>query len=273
MKIKSNAHTHSTFCDGKSTVEEMVETALAKGFTALGFSGHSHLAFDPEYSMSLTDTLLYQKAVLAAQEKYKGQISIHLGIEQDSFSETSTEPYSYVIGSVHYIKGPLDGVLYPVDSDHETLTACLKNGFGGDREAMIKAYYQSVAEMVKRTKPTIVGHFDLIRKLNRGDRYFREKSPFYQTTALSALESCGRSPIYEINTGGAYRGYRSTPYPDDFLLRAAKELGYRLTVSSDAHEAAAIDFGLDQAADRLISFGFKSITLLGASGFEEVPLF
>ena len=44
-------------------------------------------------------------------------------------------------------------------------------------------------------------------------------------------------------------------------------------VSSDAHEAAAIDFGLDQAADRLISFGFKSITLLGASGFEEVPLF
>ena len=38
-----NLHTHSTFCDGIHTPEQMVQFALQKGFTSLGFSGHSYL--------------------------------------------------------------------------------------------------------------------------------------------------------------------------------------------------------------------------------------
>ena len=35
-----NFHTHTTYCDGKETAEQMVQAAIAKGFTRLGFSGH-----------------------------------------------------------------------------------------------------------------------------------------------------------------------------------------------------------------------------------------
>ena len=42
----TNYHTHTTFCDGKSTVEEIVLSALAKGFDAIGFSGHGFTTFD-----------------------------------------------------------------------------------------------------------------------------------------------------------------------------------------------------------------------------------
>ena len=39
--IKTSFHTHTTFCDGKNTPEEMVVAAIEKGFVALGFSTHS----------------------------------------------------------------------------------------------------------------------------------------------------------------------------------------------------------------------------------------
>ena len=39
MSTKANFHTHSKFCDGKNTAEEMVLAAIDKGFTVLGFYG------------------------------------------------------------------------------------------------------------------------------------------------------------------------------------------------------------------------------------------
>ena len=46
MDWKRNYHTHTDFCDGQNTPEEMAEAAAKKGFTALGFSGHSYTDFD-----------------------------------------------------------------------------------------------------------------------------------------------------------------------------------------------------------------------------------
>ena len=46
MDWKRNYHTHTDFCDGQNTPEEMAEAAAKKGFPALGFSGHSYTDFD-----------------------------------------------------------------------------------------------------------------------------------------------------------------------------------------------------------------------------------
>ena len=35
--MKQNLHTHSIFCDGKDTIEEMTLEAISKGFDILGF--------------------------------------------------------------------------------------------------------------------------------------------------------------------------------------------------------------------------------------------
>ena len=41
MKYLQNLHTHTTYCDGKNTAEEMVQKAIELGFKSLGFSGHA----------------------------------------------------------------------------------------------------------------------------------------------------------------------------------------------------------------------------------------
>ena len=40
MKLKANYHTHTLFCDGTASPEDMVKQALRLGFDHLGFSGH-----------------------------------------------------------------------------------------------------------------------------------------------------------------------------------------------------------------------------------------
>ena len=46
---KCNFHTHSKFCDGKNTAEEMVLAAIEKGFDVLGFSSHCMHPLNPEF--------------------------------------------------------------------------------------------------------------------------------------------------------------------------------------------------------------------------------
>ena len=60
MKYRQNLHTHTTFCDGKDTPEELIEAAIAKGFDSIGFSGHSYMFYAPNHSMSIAGTEQYR---------------------------------------------------------------------------------------------------------------------------------------------------------------------------------------------------------------------
>ena len=44
--ILKDYHMHTTYCDGTASAEEMVQEAVRRGLTEIGFSGHSHTAFD-----------------------------------------------------------------------------------------------------------------------------------------------------------------------------------------------------------------------------------
>ena len=74
MNTLQNLHTHTTYCDGKDTVEEMINAALEKGFGGIGFSGHSYMFYSPSHSMSLEGTEKYREEVKDMKEKYRGKI-------------------------------------------------------------------------------------------------------------------------------------------------------------------------------------------------------
>ena len=43
---KVNLHTHTKYCDGTDSPEELVCEAVKRGFSALGFSGHEYSVYD-----------------------------------------------------------------------------------------------------------------------------------------------------------------------------------------------------------------------------------
>lgn len=85
--IKANLHTHTAWCDGKNTAEEMVLSAIEAGFDVLGFSGHSYTSFDESYCMSREDTHVYRQEIRRLADVYRDRIAVFCGIEQDLFAD------------------------------------------------------------------------------------------------------------------------------------------------------------------------------------------
>jgi len=272
MKRLQNLHTHSRFCDGRDTPEEMVETAIEKGFESIGFSGHSWMYFSPQYAMSPEDTEQYRREILRLREKYAGKIGIFLGLEMEIFStDVDLSGYDYLIGSSHYFN--FDGHMVGFDRSAEAVERVIDECFGGDGMKYARAYYKNLARLPEYGDFDIIGHFDLITKHSEKEDFFDIESEEYRECAVSAAEAlAGKIPYFEVNTGAIARGYRTTPYPDPFLMKKLRELGFRPIISSDCHQREMLDCGFEQAEKLLSEAGFTERYILTNNGFAAVPL-
>lgn len=270
MQLLSNAHTHTTFCDGKNTVEEMVRAAIARGFVSLGFSIHGWTPYEV-VPLSLEKEAIYRAEVRRAAEKYRDQIEIICGIERDADFERSLEGFDYHIDSLHFMQ--CAGEMVSIDYIPQRMEKIVNCEFGGDYYAFCRAYYRKICAVCATSTAAFLGHIDLVTKFNEGGCRFDESDPRYLRHALEAVECAVRHDLpIEINTGAIARGYRTAPYPNPAILRGIHDLGGRIIINSDAHAAAQIDCAFSQAAALAISCGFTSALRLRAFGFEEVPL-
>ena len=240
----SNYHTHTRFCDGKNAPEEIVREAIRLGCPELGFSGHSYTFFDESYCMSQAGTQEYIAVIRALQEQYGDKIKILLGIEQDYYSAMPTDEYDYVIGSVHYVKK--DGCYLPVDESKEIQLENVRKFYNGDFYGFIEDYYEVVADLYRKTRCQIVGHFDLIKKFNGLYDLFDPQHPRYQAAANKALAALMSSPVVlEVNTGSIARGYLQEPYPSGDILTQWVKTKKSVIFSSDCHDTEQLLFGYD----------------------------
>ena len=68
--IVSTYHAHSTYSDGKNTLEEMVQAAINCGMKEIGFTDHAPMQFFCDWSMDAKNVQSYNNEVLALREKY-----------------------------------------------------------------------------------------------------------------------------------------------------------------------------------------------------------
>ena len=269
---KSSVHCHSTLCDGKNTLQEMAGAACAQGLTTLGFSGHSYTKPDREYCMTPGRTAQYRATIAKLKNEYRGKVDILCGIEWDLLSEGTPKGFDYWIGSAHHLYGKNTGKYYEIDFRPEDLRDCINNDFDGDPLAAVEAYFAEV-EKIAAKKPDILGHIDLVKKLNADGSFFDEESPRYKAAALKALQAARENDcILEVNTGGVYRGYRKDFYPGAWLLGEWNKLGGRVIITADAHDTAALTFGFDEAAAAIKAAGFTALPVLTVKGFEQLYL-
>ena len=266
----SNFHTHTVFCDGKDTPLEMAEKAVSLGFTSLGFSGHQYSEPEKNYAMSGEMEIEYRKAVLEAEEKYKGKIDIYLGVERDYFAQYEEGIYDYVIGSVHSVKK--DGKHIFADDSKARLVEEIQTYYGGDYLAFARDFFDLERQVLKKTGGHILGHFDLLRKNNEGGVLFDEDNPIYRKLARDAIhdivenfdvnrvskpapgrklppfieEALNRGkPVVEINTGAMAKGYRTVPYPSREIINELVKMDVPLILSSDCHNREYLTYGFD----------------------------
>ncbi len=271
MKHLQNLHTHTTYCDGKDTPEQMIAKAMDRGHFSVGFSGHSYMHYAPEHSMSLDGTEEYKREIRALAEKYRGRIEVFCGLEFDMFSEIDLTGYDYLIGSVHYFVFGKEYVGF--DRSGDVVKGIIDTYFGGNGIEYAKEYYRLLSKLPEYGKFDIIGHFDLITKHADNVKFFDADSKQYRNAAIEAAEALqGKIPFFEVNTGAIARGYRKTPYPAPFIVKELKRLGFGAVVSSDCHNGDFLDCSFDNAAELLRECGFKERYVLTGRGFEPVSL-
>ena len=264
----SNLHTHSTFCDGKNTPEEIVLAAIDAGFCSLGFSGHCYILPETQYCMK--DTPGYIAEIKRLQEKYASKLQIYLGIEEDLVLPVQRSDFDYIIGSSHYVcRGE---TRFPVDSSAELLMQGLAL-YDNDPIAYAHAYYAPFCSYIERRKPDIVGHFDLLTKFDELDVPFFLENKEYLALSERYMEQAARSGcLFEVNTGAISRGYRTAPYPHENLLLVLKACGSGLVLNSDSHSADTLSCAFAETRRYLLDLGFDSIYTLYDGTFTKVPL-
>lgn len=267
--MKCNFHTHTNYCDGKDSPEELVKAALNKGFFALGFSSHSYTDMDKSFAMSASQAEKYRAEIAVLKEKYKGKIELYCGIEQDYFSFEPTGCYDYVIGSVHYVLK--NGEYIAVDDTAELVKDAVDRLYGGDFDALAEDYFALVSNVADKTNADIIGHFDLVSKYSEKNGY--GETPRFLAAAeraVKALIPCGLP--FEINTGVMVRGVRSVPYPSPEILKIIKKHGGKIMLSSDCHDKNYLDFAFDKAADLARNIGFTRAAVIKNGKTEYIKL-
>ena len=269
-------HSHTIYGDGKNTPAEMAEAAFRLGLTDYGISEHGFLdnyAYSESKTFGMDEAafIRYLKELEELKERYKGKMHLYIGVEQDGMGPE--QKADYTIGSTHQLLK--NGEYVMIDESEEILVDAVNRLWGGDWYALTADYYRQEAKIAALTNCQIIGHFDLLRKYAASLSLFHEADSAYRRLALSALERafpCGG--VLEINTGGMARGYLTTPYPTLELLCAWRELGGRITLTSDCHDRRYLAHAFPQAAALARQAGFRTALRLGTGTelWEEAEL-
>ena len=271
MKVLQNLHTHTTYCDGADSPEEIVLAALEKGFTSIGFSGHAHMPWSQAYARRGDRSEAYKQEISRLKEAYRNRIRIYCGLEMEFYSPVDLSGYDYLIGSVHYLE--MDGQPAGFDRSLAETEAYIQKYFGGDAMAFAKGYYETLCRLPERGSFDILGHFDLITKNNEVGCFLDTSSGEYLRAGYEAIHALrGKIPLFEVNTGAIARGYRKTPYPQPEFLKEFRSCGYGPVITSDCHNKAYLDCEFDTAAQLLAQAGFRTKWVLTDTGFQEVAL-
>jgi len=280
-EILANYHCHSRFDDGHGELEEYVQSALRKGLRTLGFAGHAPVPFACSWTMPSPLLPEYLETARRLQAAYQQKIELLVGLEVDyipdiispSAAQIRALSLDFTVGSVHFIGRLADGELWTADGPPEELERGLAESFNGDIRITVEGYYRRMREMVLKSAPDIIGHFDVIKKNNRDGRYFTEDAPWYRSAVIQTLDAVASSTcILEVNTGGIVRGTSGALYPSEWILAECLKREVPVMINSDAHRPEQLDGYYNEAAALLKGIGFRQLTQIGTDGRRQVPL-
>jgi histidinol-phosphatase (PHP family) len=270
------------FCaHATSTLEEVVDTAIERGFTHYGLSEHcpryrAQDLYPGEEKLGIAGLAAafeaYVVRALGLRDARAGEIELFVGFETETLPPEGwlqammalrdAYPFDYIVGSVHDICGRWVD-FSPAD------TAALTTDLGGP-EALQIAYFDAVTDMVESLRPDIVAHLDLVRKYEPAGFSFSPRALRAIETTLEAIRTSGG--VLDVNCAAFRNGYGPV-YPLPQILERARAMGIRVTFGDDSHGAQTVGVGLDQSLAAIAASGYETVAYLTrADGWREAAL-
>ncbi len=265
--IHSDNHVHTYFStDSDTPMEDMLKTAIEKGFSSICFTDHMDYNFPSEDDTPefLLDVEPYFEEMKRLNEKYGGRIKIRQGIElglkkdclDKCLSLTKEYPFDFVIGSTHLVDN--------IDPYYDTFWSDTPEKSG------ILRYYETTLNNVNLGADfDVYGHIDYIIRYTPKMKQLKSQGLSDDTyinrltsDSMDIIEQILKTLIYngkgiEINTAGFKYGLEH-PNPHEKILKLYCELGGEIiTIGSDAHECKHLAYDFEKVPEILKKCGFR----------------
>ncbi len=245
------------FCNhATDSLEEIIQLYIAKNFSWVGITEHTpaiseELLYPDQKAAGLTpESLLkrfsdYMQECRRLQKKYHSEIRIFAAMEIETYSGYQEfipflikrfQP-DYIVGSVHFV-GDM-GFDYSKEQYDQTVTAA------GGIEAMYCQYFDQQFEMIKLLKPSVVGHFDLIRIFDP-DYQKRLLHPAIMDRIERNLDLIGQLElIMDFNLRSLLKG-ADEPYISRVILDMALQKGIAIVPGDDSHGLSSVGRNMEK---------------------------
>ena len=211
-QIRGDMHSHTTATDGRDTLPDMVRAAKARGYSYLAITDHSRRV-TIAHGMDAARLRRHWKAIDRVSAKIEG-IAVLKGVELDILEDGRLDLPDSVLAEADYV---VASIHFGQTQPREQITA-----------RMLKAIENPHVHAIGHPTGRLIG-----------------QRPGYDldlTTVLKAAAANGC--LMELNCQPTRLDL------DDVAVRAAKELGVRIVLGSDAHaveELAFMKFGVWQS--------------------------
>ena len=254
------------FCHhATDSLEEIIQLYIAKHFPWVGITEHTpaistDLLYPDQKEAGFTPEFLfnrfanYMKECRRLQKKYSSEIRIFAAIEIETYSGYEEfipslinrfQP-DYIVGSVHFVADM--GFDYSKEQYDKTVEAV------GGIDKLYCQYFDKQYEMIKLLKPSVVGHFDLIRIFDPGYKQ-RLLHPEIMERIKRNLQLIKELDlIMDLNLRSLMKG-ADEPYISRVILEMAIELGISIVPGDDSHGLSSVGAHMETAVTLLEQLG------------------
>lgn len=230
--LRGDLHMHTDATDGKSTIREMAEAGLARGYQYVAITDHSkNLAM----TNGLDDVraLAHVQRIQAVDREMEGAIRVFAGIEVDILADGALDLSDEVLAQMPVVI------------------------------ASVHSYFnQAAAEMTERILRAIENPFVRVLGHPTGRLLLRREA--YALDLETILRRCA-----ELGVAVEHNAYPDRLDLNDRNLRLAKELGCKIVVNTDSHHISHLDkmkFGVTQ----LRRAGLRAEDLLNTRSADDI---
>ena len=256
-----DCHLHTTYSvDGKATMDEMCDRALALGLKAITVTDHNFPA--PDGFAHYENIRQSAQEAKRKNEELSGRLLVLSGVElADQFigSYDATPFYEMdldcILGSIH--SGPIFQEYFsdtPYEGDLRRSAPYADMDF---LKKFVEVYYTELLKTAQQADVDVITHLTFpLRYINGQAHRGLDITAYYPLIdqVLSAVIQTGKA--LEVNTSGISTAWHQF-MPDEDILKRYFAMGGRIvTTGSDAHRAEQLGVGIPEAITMLKRIGF-----------------
>jgi histidinol-phosphatase (PHP family) len=257
------------FCNhATGSLEEIIQRYIHENFSWVGITEHTpaindKLLYPDEKDSGLTPALLldrfgrYIVECRRLQEKYRSQITIFAAMEIETYSGYKEfVPYlidrfrpDYIVGSVHFV----NDIGFDYSKEFYDKAVAHAGGF----DSLYCDYFDLQYEMIELLKPSVVGHFDLIRLYDT-----EYKNRLLQPDIMARIQRNLQlikdlDLIMDFNLRSLLKG-ADEPYISRVILEMAYQMDIAVVPGDDSHGLSSIGVNMADAVNILENLGYST---------------